>query len=1145
MKSNLKKIGGLFAIGLFAAGAHAAAFTTGNVVVSQYGDGSTTLSSAAAAVAVLEYLPSTANQGSPVQTISIPSSGAGQLTGAGSSGTENYISRSTDGTILTFGGYNASAGTLTVATTTATVAAREIGKVDVNGNYSLVLAGPTTMYSGANIRSVVSDGVNYWLAGSSGGEWYSANGATPIQLCSTNPSNARVIRIFNGNLYVSSGSSPSVGINAFSGIPTSGVASPTLIMASSGPYDFAISPAGTVAYIANNSAGIEKWVYSGGTWTKQFTFGTVNGLTASPYAVAVDFSGSNPVLYSTTSESQTNSLRKITDTSAFTATSDTTDQAIILASAPALKVFRGVTFAPTTTPAMISQPSDSLNNLIGSTFSLVVGTTTGGQTLHYQWYSTNSNTALVDGSYNGGTISGSTTATLQFSSAAIAQSGYYQVVITNLSGSVTSRVAQVSVIASPIPPTIDSDISPTGSTNIIGDGITFNVTAHGVPNVAYQWKWIPATNTLVTNIIAGATTASLPLSNLNTNQSGKYFVTITNSTAYYTTNSALAVLKVNPSPSLTIAQVRSMVDGSYNPTNTTSIFTIQGIVTTWTNLTTSAGPEFFMQDATAGICVYWAHAGGSNCPPAGALVQVTGPMTTFQQLLELEPDYSNALTSVTILSTGNPLPTPQPVAFDPTIIANTAAMEAMESTYLVASNVTLDAGSTFSSSGSDYITNNLYHVKNNSMTGISFTNGVGQSVVLFINNYTDVPGKAAPTGPVTIYGILNNYYGTYELTPSRYADIISYISTTNVLTNARKGDAPTNSYTENVLRPGETQTTYVSIADPEGGNVTLTPVTAGLPASASWTVLNNGLVGKAVFTFAPTTGDSASNYVASVGVSSTSGNSFNTAETVYVPTTNEQLMAITEFLANPTTNILAAHFNPLKRATDTIGVATNDQYIEVANLSGNDLAAGWSLDYGNTTKLMFDSLAGAGVSLSSSNSVVVYSGGSETPGLTTPNYASTLAAGLGLNVTNSSLIVLRNGNNGGGGSGNIIDRVVYYAANYSTNGSLSRFPTINSAFVPQPYISTNVTTAGLQYDGGSWSNPTKVPTGVTNVAIAYVNGKAVLSFTANITQASTLWDAAAVTGPFNVIYGQPFPSGAGTFTNLNSASQQFYFITTQ
>jgi hypothetical protein len=269
-------------------------------------------------------------------------------------------------------------------------------------------------------------------------------------------------------------------------------------------------------------------------------------------------------------------------------------------------------------------------------------------------------------------------------------------------------------------------------------------------------------------------------------------------------------------------------------------------------------------------------------------------------------------------------------------------------------------------------------------------------------------------------------------------------------------------------------------------------------------------------------------------------------ETVYVPTVDEQKMAITEFLANPTTNTSAPHFNPLERATDTIGVATNDQYIEVANLSGSDLAAGWTLDYGNTSKLMFDSYAiGSGVSLSSSSSVVVYNGGPETPGLTTPYYASTLAAGLGLNVTNSSLIVLRNGNNGGGGSGNIIDRVVYYAANYSTNGSLTRFPTINSAFVPQNYVSTNHVTPGAQYDGGSWAAATSIPQGVSPVSVSVSNNQVFLNFTAVTTEASTLWRADNLTDPFTVVNGGQFSSPAATFTETNLPNKRFYFITTQ
>jgi hypothetical protein len=1133
MKIKLTTLGTLLLLCRFAIGTHAAAFTTGNVVVSQYGDGVTTLTSAAAAVSVLEYTPS----GSLVQTINIPSSGVGQqLTGAGNSGTENYISRSTDGTILTFGGYDAPAATLAVAGTTAATVNRVVEKVDVNGNYSRVVTGTSTMYNTANIRSTVSDGVNYWMAGSSGGEWYSANGGTPVQISATTPSNARVIRIFNGTLYVSSGSSPNVGVNAFSGIPTSSTTSPTLIIPNGGsPYDFAINPAGAVAYVADSSAGLQKWVYSGGSWTKKFTFGTANGLTASADGVAVDFSGPNPVIYTTTGESTANTLRKITDTSALTATSDTTDQATTLATAPALTTFKGVTFAPSAAPVMISQPSDSLNNITNTTFSLSVVTTTGGQTLHYQWYSPDLNTSLVDGSYHGGTISGSTTETLQFSSAAIAQSGNYQVIVTNVTGSVTSRVAQVTVIAQPVPPTIDSNITPTGSTNIIGDSVGFSVTAHGVPDVAYQWKWIPDTNNAVTNIIIGANSASLPLSNLTTNQSGKYFVTITNTTAYYTTNSAQAYLKVNPSPSLTIAQLRAMVDGSYNPTNTAAYYTIQGTVTTWTNMTTSAAPQFFMQDSAAGIMVYWANAGGSNCPPAGAVVRVTGTLSSYQGNLEMNPNYNSP-------STGNPLPAAQALPFDPNITGSVATMKMLEGTYFVASNVTLLAGSKFvSTSGGEQMTNNVYHIKTDGMYALQFTNGAGQTFTFYINSYVGIVGQPKPAGPVTIYGVLQEYYGAYEFLPTRYADIISYNSQSNVVSNVvRAGDLLTNSYTENKLLTGETLTARVSIGDPEGGNVTLLPSMAGLPGSASWSGVTSGSTGTAVFHFTPTTGDAGSNYVVAVGVNSTSGNSFSNLFTVYVPTTNEQQIAISEFLANPTTNTGAANFNPLQRASDTVGISTNDEYIEIASQAANDTyLLGWGI-YSGSTKVEDFSLNGP--TLSSSNCVVV--DGSDASGMPSfpaayTGYNEPATSGGLLLSSSGSTIILRDQN------GYIVDRVVYAAGDLSTNGSLERFPTLNSAFVPSPYVSTNVTSAGLQYDGSPWNQPFKVPAGVPGVGISVGNGQVVFNFTANTGQASTLWGASTVAGPYSVIFGRQFPTTSGAFTNPAPTALRFYYISTQ
>ena len=99
--------------------------------------------------------------------------------------------------------------------------------------------------------------------------------------------------------------------------------------------------------------------------------------------------------------------------------------------------------------------------------------------------------------------------------------------------------------------------------------------------------------------------------------------------------------------------------------------------------------------------------------------------------------------------------------------------------------------------------------------------------------------------------------------------------------------------------------------------------------------------------------------------------------------------------------------------------------------------------------------------------------------------------------------------------------------------------------MPQPYVSTNLTTAGLQYDGSLWNLHFKVPAGVPNVGISVVNGKVLFHFNANTSQASTLWGSSTVTGPYQVITGRQFPVTSGAFTNPAPAALQFYYISTQ
>jgi hypothetical protein len=522
-------------------------------------------------------------------------------------------------------------------------------------------------------------------------------------------------------------------------------------------------------------------------------------------------------------------------------------------------------------------------------------------------------------------------------------------------------------------------------------------------------------------------------------------------------------------------------------------------------------------------------------------------------LLELEPTFGTAFNSVIVISTNNPLPTPQPLPFDPNIVNNPAAMNMLVGSYFVASNVFLDLadGPTFGGGANDPATNQAYHVYSDSSAAynIAFTNEAGQTFIIYYNTHTDIPNQTKPTGPVTIYGVLGQfvntspYTGGYEFTPSRFADIISYYHTTNVLSNVTHwGDALTNSFTENPLRPGETLTTYISVGDPAGGSVSLTPVTDGLPASASWSNLTSGQTATAIFHFTPVAGDSGSNYVVALNASSTSGASYSNSFTVYVPTADEQKMAITEFLANPATNTSAPDFNPLHRSTDNNGNGTNDEYIELVNLSGSLLDYGWDIDTGSTANKLYDSNAGNngnGTQLAAASSFVIYGGDTgEAPSLPVASDAST-SGGLSLPTSGTGVLDLRNP------AGYVIDRVVYSGGSLPTNGSLTRFPTSDGPFVPQAYVGTNATTAGLQYDGRAWTLPAQIPTAVDKIVVTAANKQVVLNFTAVPKQINTLWNAGNVLSSFNIINGQTFGTSSGAFSLTNTSPAQFYYITTQ
>ncbi len=166
-------------------------------------------------------------------------------------------------------------------------------------------------------------------------------------------------------------------------------------------------------------------------------------------------------------------------------------------------------------PGFTSQPRTQ-TALAGSVVTMSVGAT-GGTSFTYQWRK------------NGVAIAGATNSTLTLTGVTGADSGVYDVVVTNALGNSTSSIAQLNVVTVPTAPTITA--SPATRTALAGTPTTFSVAASGAPAPGYQWRKNGSN-------IAGANAASLTLSSVQAGDAANYDVVVTNSVGSVTSASA-------------------------------------------------------------------------------------------------------------------------------------------------------------------------------------------------------------------------------------------------------------------------------------------------------------------------------------------------------------------------------------------------------------------------------------------------------------------------------------------------------------------------------------------------------------------------------------------------------------------------------
>ncbi len=190
-----------------------------------------------------------------------------------------------------------------------------------------------------------------------------------------------------------------------------------------------------------------------------------------------------------------------------------------------------------------------------------------------------------------------------------------------------------------------------------------------------------------------------------------------------------------------LSQAQSIVDARAQPLGNT--VTVRGLVTN--------GPELgkirYLQDGTAGIAAYpgTGSAGGfDGAIFPGDSIEVTGTLVSYHGLLEITP-----ISSFSIISTGNPLPTPKAISL--TELSDNFQSQLLEFECITFGN----AGGVFGN-GAAY----------------DITDSEGAAAKIYLRSGHPLIGTSIPSDPVRLKAILSTYDG-FQLLPRTTDDFVS------------------------------------------------------------------------------------------------------------------------------------------------------------------------------------------------------------------------------------------------------------------------------------------------------------------------------------------------------------------------------------
>jgi hypothetical protein len=293
---------------LWASGSVAAApFTSGNIVVYRVGGslnpatpGASGLTAAGNPVFLDEYTPT----GTYLQSFSMPILVSGSnkalfaANGATNAATEGLLTRSANTFCLAVPGYGSN----------STTATRVIARVTAAGTIDTTTAFTESGISSTFRGAATSDCNAFWMTSASDGLRYaSALGASTSTSIAVAPTATRVADIFGGQLFVTSNTTPYIGISQVgSSLPTA-TQTPVRLAGftdttATQPYGYLFAKLDSnsagydTLYLADSTKGILKFALVAGSWVQvggaigageahRGFVGTVSGTTVSLYAV--------------------------------------------------------------------------------------------------------------------------------------------------------------------------------------------------------------------------------------------------------------------------------------------------------------------------------------------------------------------------------------------------------------------------------------------------------------------------------------------------------------------------------------------------------------------------------------------------------------------------------------------------------------------------------------------------------------------------------------------------------------------------------------------------------------------------------------------------------------------------------------------